>query len=636
VEERYLGENRRRITGWNATEQSNAGACIHQLVTRWAAETPGALAVTAGARVLTYRELDASAEQLASLLRSVGIGPDMVVALCLEPSAGMIVAALAVLKAGGAYLPLDPEYPPDRLAFILKDAQSPIVVISPKLRERLPLDALGVVTVDHEGRVDAHNMCRRWLASPSPDVTPEDLAYVIYTSGSTGRPKGVEIRHESLMNLVSWHQHAFAVTPADKASQVAALGFDATVWELWPYLAAGASVHVADPSVRKEPRRLRDWLVAQGITISFVPTPMAERLMALEWPATAALRVMLTGADTLHDYPSRTLPFRVVNNYGPTECTVVATSGLVPPDERPDRLPPIGRPIDNTHIYILDEHLRLVPVGVPGELHIGGVGLARGYRHQPELTAEKFIPDPFDPDPRARLYKTGDLARYLPHGQIAFLGRIDEQIKVRGYRIEPSEVVATLKEHPAIREAVVVAQEVTPGDKHLVAYVALASGGDPTHRSLETFLRAHLPEYMVPTVFVRVDLLPLTPNGKVDRRALPPPNQTNTLRDTPFVAARTLVEARVARIVAPVLGLDEVSVNDNFFLLGGHSLLGTQLIARLSAAFGIELSLRNLFEAPTVAQLAAEVEHVLVAKLEGLNESDVQRLLSMAPRGQGV
>ena len=631
LEGHMLEESGRRIGEWTATDRPYPREFVHQLVSRWAARTPDALAVAAKDGVLTYRELDTRAELLAMLLRSAGVRPDVVVALCLEPSPAMVVAALAVLKAGGAYLPLDPDYPSDRLTFILTDAQSLLLVTSRQIRERLPEPARGVVTVDREGRVDSHGVTPRPLESLDAAVTPEDLAYVIYTSGSTGRPKGVEIRHRSLVNLVAWHQRAFNVTPADRASQIAAPGFDAVVWELWPYLAAGASLHVADRHVRPDPEALRDWLVTHDITISFVPTPMAERLMVLEWPEKPSLRLMLTGADTLHEYPPRTLPFRLVNNYGPTECTVVATSGLVPLDERPDRLPTIGRPIDNTQIYILDEHLRQVPIGVPGELHIGGVGLARGYRHQDEHAAQRFIPHPFQADPGARLYKTGDLARYLPDGQIAFLGRIDEQIKIRGYRIEPSEIVAALREHPAVLEAAVVAQEVAPGDTRLLAYTALAPGHDPTPRELQDLLRTRVPDYMLPASFVRIAALPLSPNGKVDRRALPVPSQTNTLRDHTERAPRTLAESGVASILAALLGLERVGIDDNFFLLGGHSLLGTQLITRLRDAFGVELGLHTLFEAPTAAQLSAEVERALLAKLEALSDEEAERLLGAAP-----
>ncbi|OLE50109.1 MAG: hypothetical protein AUI36_19690 [Cyanobacteria bacterium 13_1_40CM_2_61_4] len=580
--------------------------------------------MVAADRVLTYKELNTRANHLAHELRALGVGPEVVVGLCVKSSPEMVVGALAILKAGGAYLPLDPAYPCDRLAFTLSNARCPLLVTASCAGDRLAAGVERVVTLDLDGPQSS--------TPPATDFRADNLAYVIYTSGSTGQPKGVEITHASLLNLVFWHRRSFQVTPADRATQFAAVGFDAAVWELWPYLTAGASVYLPDEAIRNEPEALRDWLLSQGITITFVPTPMAERMMALHWPAKVPLRLMLTGADTLHSYPSPKLPFLLVNNYGPTECAVVATSGPVLPEEHSDRLPTIGRPIDNAQIYILDEQSRQVPIGTPGELHIGGAGLARGYVNRPELTAAKFIANPFSAEPGARLYKTGDLARYLPDGQIAFLGRIDDQLKIRGFRIEPGEIVTVLNEHPDVLESLVIARDIARDDKRLVAYLVPAPGSQPTHSALENFLRTRLPEYMVPAIFVRLDALPLNPNGKVDKNALPAPTPANTVRDDGFVAPRTPLEERVMGIVAPLLGLEQVSVEDNFFLVGGHSLLVTQLIARIRDTFGVELRLRSLFDAPTVAELSAEVERLLVEKLEAMTEDEAQRLLT-APEG---
>jgi amino acid adenylation domain-containing protein len=608
-------------TEWNATRRPYPlDKCVPHLIAARAAETPNAAAVTAGARGLTYRELDGRANHLAHELCTLGVGPGAVAGLFATSSPEMVVGALAILKAGGAYLPLDPSYPADRLAFILGDARCPVVVSGPGGAECVARRAERVVTVSPDGP--------ECDTPPVTAVTADDLAYVIYTSGSTGRPKGVEVTHASLLNLVFWHRRAFRVSRADRATQLAAVGFDAAVWELWPYLTAGASVCLADDAIRRDPEPLRDWLLSQDITITFVPTPMAERLMALRWPAGASLRVMLTGADTLHAYPPPGLPFLLVNNYGPTECTVVATSGPVLPDENRGGRPTIGRPIDNIRIYILDAQMRPVPIGTPGELYVGGAGLARGYVNQAKLTAASFVPDPFSDAPGARLYKTGDLARYLPDGRVDFLGRIDEQVKIRGFRIEPSEVVTLLNEHPGVRESVVVARHVTAGDKRLVAYLVPAPGFLPTHTALQRFLDARLPRYMVPAIFVKLEALPLNPNGKIDRAALPAPNPANTVRDDGDRGPLTPVEARVAAILAPLLELEEVSAHDNFFLLGGHSLLGTQLIARIRDAFGVELGLRALFDAPTVAKLSARIEALLVEKLEGMTEEEAQRLAS--------
>jgi amino acid adenylation domain-containing protein len=602
-------------------------ASVPQLVAAQAVATPDAVALVAPSHaarsVLTYRELDTWANQIAHHLRALGVGPDLLVGLCLERSAALVVGALGILKAGGAYVPLDPAYPPERLAFMLYDAQTPVVVTQQRLAERLPAGPWRVVTLDAEGPQTA-----RACPVPAAGVpAPAHLAYVIYTSGSTGQPKGVQITHDSLLNLVFWHRRAFAVTAADRATQLAGPSFDATVWELWPYLTAGASVYLPDEETRNTPTRLRDWLVAQGITIGFLPTALAESVMALDWPPQTALRILLTGADVLHHYPSPDLPFVLVNNYGPTECTVVATSGPVPPTARPERPPSIGRPIANTEVYILDDHLRPVPTGVPGELHMGGVGLARGYLNRPELTAEKFIPHPFSAEPGARLYKTGDRACFLPDGQIAFLGRIDDQIKIRGYRIEPQEIVAALNRHPGVQMSCVVAREDTPGEKRLVAYVVPTPGAQPAAGALRAFLGTQLPDYMLPTAFVWLEALPLTPNGKVDRAALPAPDAANTAGDGVFVAPRTPLEQQVAGIVAGLLGLDRIGRDDNVFLLGGHSLLGAQIIARVSDTFGVDLPLHTLYAAPTVATLAAEIERVVLATLEEMSDDEIQRLL---------
>jgi amino acid adenylation domain-containing protein len=618
------------LSRWNdAPRTSGDNKCVQQHVSDHATTTPDNLAAVCGNLSVTYRELDLRSNQLANLLQSLGVGPDVVVGLYLNRSIALVVGALAVLKAGGAYLPLDPSYPTDRLKFLLDDANAAVLVTGQCLASSLTSRSEPVLVVDPAGRLPFE-----MTTDPvSAEVSPDNLAYVIYTSGSTGQPKGVELTHGGLTNLVSWHRRAFQITANDRASQLASLGFDAAVWEVWPYLASGASLHLADGLAMNEPAAVRDWLVSSGITITFLATPLAERVTTLEWPSKHSLRMMLTGADTLHHYPSRKLRFQLVNNYGPTECTVVATSGVVPSTpERADQLPSIGRPIDGVQIYILNENMQQVTVGESGEIYIGGSSLARGYRNRPELTAERFVPNPFNSNPDARLYRTGDLGRFLPNGEIAFLGRVDEQVKVRGYRIEPAEVVKVLDEHPAIQASVVVAREVEPGDKRLVAYFVPESKAKTTHAELRNFLAGRLPDYMIPSVFVTLDELPLNSSGKVDRAMLPAPEPANTLRDSTFVAPRTAIEERVAVMLASLLDLGQVSVEDNFFLLGGHSLLGTQLIARVRDAFGVELTLKSLFDAPTAEKLSSEVERVLMAKLEAMTEEEALSLLeSRAP-----
>jgi amino acid adenylation domain-containing protein len=519
----------------------------------------------------------------------------------------MVVAALGVLKAGGAYIPMDPAYPSDRLAFMLEDAQAPVLISNRRLAQRLAPGQRELVDVE-----DSRIAAQQPDFTPN-DVAPTDLAYVVYTSGSTGKPKGVEVTHGNLANLVSWHVRSFSVTPSDRASHVAGLGFDAAVWELWPYLAVGASVHLADEDTRNSPELLREWLMAERITIGFVPTPLAERLLSTNrrWPRASKLRVLLTGGDALHTYPPDGLPFTLVNNYGPTECTVVATSGLVQPNASPKTPPTIGCAITNAQIHLLDESLTPVPDGSPGEMYIGGAGVARGYRNRPDLTAERFIPDPFAREAGRRLYRTGDLARRLPDGQIAFLGRTDDQIKIRGYRIEPGEVSSALNRHPDIRASIAVAREDPPDERRLVAYVVVDGAADLTHTAVRDFLRESLPEYMLPAIFVRLDAFPLTPHGKIDRVMLPVPVPMNTLQDEVSATPRTDTERRVAEIIAELLKLEKVGLDDNFFLLGGHSLLGAQLIARLRDAFGVQITLRGLFESPTVEALSAKVDYLV-------------------------
>jgi amino acid adenylation domain-containing protein len=575
---------------------------------------------------MTYGELNDRANQIANYLISLGVesGSDDIVALCLDRSAAAVVSALGILKTGAAYLPLDPAYPVERLAFMLNDSQPRVLITNDEMADQIPSGPWKVLAIDRDRDVIAQQP----TDSPNTNITPEQLAYVIYTSGSTGRPKGVEITHASLMNLVTWHQTAFAITADDRASLLAGVGFDASIWETWPHLTAGASLHLPDEATRLSPELLRDWLVAERITTSFLPTALAERVMNLEWPQQTALRTLLTGAETLRVFPRDEVPFRVVNNYGPTECTVVATSGSVPADVYSNSLPTIGTPILNTQVYILDEELKQVPVHLAGEIYVGGAGLARGYLNRPELTAEKFVRNPFSSDPDARLYRTGDLARYLANGEIAYLGRVDEQIKILGHRIEPNEIVTVLDRHPGVSGSRVVASSKGCCEKRLVAYVVLDPEASPAAADLRSFLEKELPQYMVPSVFVRLDSFPLTRNGKVDRAALPQPTAENTLRDEVFTAARTPLEERLAVMLSSLLGLEQVSVNDNFFMLGGHSLLGTQLISQIRGTFDVELALRTLFESPTIAQLASEIERLVMAQVDAMTDDEMQSLLA--------
>jgi amino acid adenylation domain-containing protein len=603
--------------------------CVHDLVGAHAAATPNAIAIVEGYKQLTYGELDARANRLAQLLRELGVGPEAPVALCIRRSTDLVVGALGTLRAGGAYVPLDPDYPANRLSMLLNDSGARVVVTHPGAAQQLPsgnwrtvvLDAVGTATARYSG------------VAPQVETKPENLAYVIFTSGSTGRPKGVQITHANLMNLVRWHQRAFSVLTSDRAVLQASPGFDAAVWEVWPYLAAGASVYVVDEKVRTTPDALRDWIVAKGITISFLPTALAQLMLELQWPQGSKLRVLLTGADTLHSYPSAGLPFAFVNNYGPTECTVVTTSGTVLSASDSGELPTIGSPIDNAQIYVVDEHLQAVPTGTPGELLIGGAGVARGYLNLPELSAQKFIADPFGRNPEARLYRTGDLVRQLPDGEIAFMGRIDDQIKIRGYRIEPQEIMAVLNSNPEVKASMVVANVDASGERRLVAYVVPVQGVVLKAATLRKFLSEHLPEYMVPSMFMQLESLPLSASGKVDRAALPVPTAENVMEEEVYEAPQSEIQERLANTVRTLLGVKRVGIDDNFFNLGGHSLLGAQMIAQITETFGVELSLLSVFNDPTLRGMSAEIERLIIEKVSAMSEEEAQSLLTSSQSG---
>ena len=443
--------------------------CIHQLFEMQADRTPDAVALVFGEERVTYRELNLRSNQLARYLQKMGVGAEVLVGLCCGRSLDLIVGMLGILKAGGAYLILDPSYPAERSSFMVKDAQLSVVLTQQQWVENLRSPNLQIVCLD----TDWEMISQEIADNPTSAATAENLVYAIYTSGSTGKPKGVEIEHGSLLNLVFWHQREFGVSAGDRATQIAAIGFDACGWEIWPYLAAGSSIYFPEDDIRRDPEKLQNWLVSNAITISFLPTPLAEKVLLLDWPQTTALRILLAGGEKLQQHPLKSHPFKLVNNYGPTENTVVTTSGYIPVTEQTDIAPTIGRPIANTQIYILDKYLQPVPMGVVGELYIGGNGLARGYLNRPDLTAQSFIPNPFKPNSGERIYKTGDLVRYRGDRNLEFLGRIDEQVKIRGFRIELGEIETVLTQHPAVQQTVAIASEDGQGDKRLVAYIAL-------------------------------------------------------------------------------------------------------------------------------------------------------------------
>ncbi len=486
-------EQEQLLFEWNNTQKDYPqDLCVHELFEKQVKQTPNAIALIYEQQKITYQELNIRSNQLAHYLQKIGISSEVLVGICVERSIDMVVGMLAVIKAGGAYLPLDPNYPSERLNFILEDAQVSILLTQQRCLERLEQLKSKVVCIDKDWQLISQendkniNNCTKI----------NNLAYVIYTSGSTGKPKGVEIEHRNLLNLIYWHQQEFEVTSNDRATQVAGVAFDACVWEIFPYITAGASIYFPDDEIRRSPEKLQSWIVDNNITISFLPTPLAEKVLLLDWQQNVALRLLLTGGDKLKYYGVRSHPFKVVNNYGPTENTVVTTSGYLPVDQNSNFPPTIGRPIANTQVYILDSYLQPVPIGIAGELYIAGNGLARGYFNRPDLTAEKFIANPFkdkletpppSPLPASReggqdfftlhnldrIYKTGDLVKYRADGNIEFLGRVDEQVKIRGYRIELGEIEAVLSQHPGVLQTVVNTSEDAIGEKRLIAYVVL-------------------------------------------------------------------------------------------------------------------------------------------------------------------
>ena len=584
---------------------ADPAACPASLIAAAAAERPLSTAVECGGERLTYAELWSRAGSLAFRLReSGGAGADAVVAVCLPRSPLQIVALLAAWRAGMAYLPLDSSWPEARLAQFVRSAGCAALIAPAALGGKIAGASRVIDPADPSAK----------LSAPALVPAPDDLAYVIFTSGSTGLPKAVEVTHANLAALLQWHVAAFGLGEGCRTSHLAGLGFDASAWEVWPTLAAGGTIVLAPDAVRHDAEALRDWLVAERIEAAFAPTALAEPLVRSEWPASASLRTLLTGADRLTVRPRLGLPFTFVNNYGPTECTVVATSGIVSPEG--DALPSIGRPIAGTQVHLLDERGEPVPDGATGEIWIGGAQVARGYRGDPELTAARFVGDPRF----GRLYRTGDLGRRGEEGEIAFAGRVDGQVKVRGHRIEPAEVAAALN-----RLAGVQASAVRPRDGELVAYVVPAAGAAPTAAALRAALALELPDYMIPARFASLDRLPLTANGKVDYDALPDPAAARMPDANRGRAPATPAEKRLLAIVREVVGRDDVGVDDDFFLVGGHSLLGTQVVVRAREAFGVELTLFHLFEGRTAATLATIVEGLVIEKLDAMSDEEVRQ-----------
>ncbi|MCC7416300.1 MAG: amino acid adenylation domain-containing protein, partial [Acidobacteria bacterium] len=557
----------RIVVGWNATAIEGAGeACAHERFEERAAREPDAIAVREGARQIACGELNAQANRLARQLRRLGVGAEQIVPLYLEPSIELVVAALAVMKAGGAYAPLDPQAPSERTRRMLEDCGAPIVLTSTSLAGKIDAARHRVLVDAAPGAVEETGGNLPRLA------TAAHCAYVIFTSGSTGTPKGVEVPHAGLNNLIDWHLRTYEISPADRATQLASVGFDACVWEIWPHLVGGAALHIADRETRSSPRALLAWMARERITVAFLPTPLAEAALQEPLPASLALRILLTGGDRLTAGARRSLPFAFVNHYGPTENSVVSTCGEVR-EARGDlrTAPDIGRPIANVQAYVLDDQLSPVAIGVVGELYVGGRSLARGYLKRPRETAAALVPNPFGDAPGSRLYRTGDLVRWQADGTIAFVGRRDGQVKIRGFRIELGEVEAALAVAPGVVAAAAAVHPIG-GERRLIGYVVPAPGASVDPAAIRSAVERVAPAYMVPSAIVPLTALPLTANGKINRQALAPPAGEQIARSA-YVAPRSALEAQIARVWADLLEVERVGVGQNFFDLGGHSLL---------------------------------------------------------------
>ncbi|MDZ8084262.1 MAG: amino acid adenylation domain-containing protein [Nostoc sp. DedQUE12b] len=606
-------EKRQLLLEWNNTEvEYPKEQCIHQLFEAQVESTPDAVAVVFEDQQLTYSELNAKANQLAHYLQKLGVKPEVLVGICVERSLSMLIGLLAILKAGGAYVPLDPAYPPERLAFILQDAQVSVLLTQQHLIENLPQRQTRVVCLD----TDWENVAQQSSQNPISESTIDNLAYIIYTSGSTGQPKGVLVNHSNVVRLLAATEHWYNFNQHDVWTLFHSIAFDFSVWEIWGALLYGGKLVVIPYWLSRSPEDFYKLLLTQKVTIlNQTPSAFSQLIQVEELLANSnnlALRKVIFGGEALQIESLRPWFERhgdqspeLINMYGITETTVHVTyRPLTMADLEVASASLIGRPIGDLQVYLLDRYRQPVPIGVPGEMYIGGAGVVRGYLNRPTLTSERFIPNCFSNKPNARLYKTGDLARYLPNGDIEYLGRIDNQVKVRGFRIELGEIEAIISQHPAVRETVVVVNEASADSQRIVAYVVAQREQTLIIPELRNFLESKLPNYMVPTAFITLEALPLTPNGKVDRKALKAPDTARPELETVYQPPQTEIEKTIADIWQEVLNIEDVGIHDNFFQIGGHSLLLVQVHSKLQKTFQRDFILVEMFQHPTVGHLA--------------------------------
>jgi amino acid adenylation domain-containing protein len=626
----------------NSTQTEYAQTCIHQLVEAVVEFSPDAIAVVFEQSSLTYRQLNSRANVLAHYLQTLGVAPEVLVGICMERSLEMVVGLLGILKAGGAYVPLDPAYPTERLAFMLEDTQISVMLTQTWLVEFLPPHSSQLVCLDAQWQEIALHSEK----NPISAVTPDNLAYVIYTSGSTGRPKGVAMCHRPLSNLIIWQRESSTLPREARTLQFAPVSFDVSFQEIFSTWSSSGTLVLISEQVRVDALELLRFLTEQEINRLFLPFVALQQLAEVgdaQGSVVPTLREIISAGEQLQitrpiaSWFTKLQNCTLHNNYGPSESHAVTAFTLTGSPSDWPALPPIGRPIANTQIYLLDSQMQRVPEGVAGELYIGGIALARGYLNRPDLTKERFIPDPFSDSSQARLYKTGDLVRYLSDGNIEFLGRSDDQVKIRGFRIELGEIEVALAAYPAVRQAAVLAREDVPGDKRLVAYIVPNSQESPPQKhsveaqlqaeqvfqqqyslahlvpQLRSYLKTRLPDYMVPSAFVVLEAFPVTPSGKVDRRALPAPARSRPELSTDLVLPQSDAEKLIAKVWREVLQLNVVGIHDHFFELGGYSLLLFQVRNQLIKSLENELSIVTLFQYPTIYTLA---EHLTKTNLE--------------------